>query len=234
MFVPEVKNLYPASQLAPEEKKPYAFNTGQMIMGYTEAGSKIDPAASLYEYATNDEDRGMVIGGKYNPKAMLYANQLADGMVNADKSNGLEEYFPKGMSTEFINALAKSGYVPGFEDKDTLKAVAKIVDLRMADDAKGTSGEFDGQFNTFVEQRADGYHIGLYTSTYTGRDGSWEKTYKESDVKPIMVIPHDEISKRITSTKIAATPTEIYNSKSYVKAQALRNYLDALLMTSDF
>lgn len=230
MFVPQVKNLYPASQLAPEEKEAYAYNTGTMILGETEAGKETDPAAARYTY----DDEGVVDSGKYNPRAERYAKQLADEMVNADRSNGLEEYFPKGMSTEFINALAKSGYAPGFDDPDTIKAVAKIVDLRMADDAKGNSGDFDGEFNTFVELRPDGYHIGLYTSTYTGRDGDGEKTYKESDVKPIMVIPHDEVSKRITSTKIAKTPTEIYDSKAYTKAYALGRYLDALLMTSGF
>jgi len=199
-------------------------------MRYTEAGSKTDPAAPLYEYATNDEDRGMVIGGKYNPKAMLYANQLADGMVNADKSNGLEDYFPKGMSTGFINALAKSGYVPGFEDKDTLKAVAKIVDLRVADDAKGTNRDFGSGWGVRAVKDPDGFRLELYTEDYTGRGADGEKTYRSSDTKEIAFIPHDEVS----SKKFLTSPEEILNSKSFIKAQALKGYLDALLMTSDF
>jgi hypothetical protein len=217
MFVPEVKNLYPASKVPANRKDRVESDVSEAIWKQLKR-----PNGSTAE------------NNKIDAQQMKYSNQLAFGMVRGDNSNGLEDYFPKGMNTEFINALAKSGYIPSFEDKDTIMAVGKIVDARIEDDAKGVNRDFSGQFHTFVEQKKDGYHLGIFTSEYRGRDGDGEKTYKESDVKTIMVIPHDEVSNRITSTKISATPTEIYNSKSYVKAHALRNYLDALLMTSNF
>jgi len=229
MFAPEVKNLYSASKLAPEEKGPYAHNTTQMILASTEDGKKTDPAAPLYTY----DSEGMVESGKYNPRAMRYANQLADGMVNGDKSNGLEDYFPKGMSTQFINALAKSGYVPSFEDKDTLSAVAKIVDARIKDDA-GKKDFAGGQFSVRSVRDDDGFRLELYTSEYRGRGDDGEKQYRSSGTVEIAFIPHDEISGRITRTSVANSPNEMLESKAFLKAKALDGYLDALLMTSNF
>jgi hypothetical protein len=228
MFVPEVKNLFPASQLAPEEKERYAYNTAQMILGVTEGGKKTKGSDPLYTY----DDEGVVMGGRYDPKAMRYANQLAKEMVNGDKSNGIEDYFPKGMSTQFTNALAKSGYVPGFEDKDTIAAIGKIIDARMKDDAG--EKDFVGQFAVRSVQDDDGYRLELYTSDYRGRGPDGEKQYRSSKTVEIAFIPHDEISGRITRTSVANSPNEMLQSKAFLKAKALDGYLDALLMTSGF
>lgn len=231
MYVPEVKNLLPASQLAPEEKEAVAYNTAQMILSQTKGGRDALGSDPLYTYGSG-EDAGEILDSKYTIESMRYATLLANEMANGDKSNGIEDYFPKGMSTQFTNALAKSGYVPGFNDPATLAAVAKIIEARVKDD-RGDQ-DFVGKFSVRSVQDEDGYRLELFTTDYRGRGPDGEKQYRSSGTVEIAFIPHDEISGRITRTSVANSPNEILQSKAFLKAKALDGYLDALLMTSDF
>lgn len=212
-----LRNLFPASRIPVEQKAVETQNAQSRIM------------RDVSNKGGNEGSPGS--GAAANAEA--YAKQLADGMVNGDRSNGLEDYFPKGMSTGFINALAKSGYAPGPNDPDTIKAIGSIITARTADDsarASGRGGNFGGNWGVRAVKDPDGFRLEVYTEDYTGRDESGEKTYRSSDTKEILFIPHDEVS----SKKFLTSPEEIYNSKSYLKAQALKGYLDSLLMTSDF
>lgn len=217
MFVPEVKNLYTASKI-PADMKPVAMRDAQ---------SKI-----MRDVSNKGGNEGAP-GSGVAANAERYAKVLADGMVNGDKSNGLEDYFPKGMSTGFINALAKSGYTPGPNDPDTIKAIGSIITARTADESAGSSGrgrDFGSNWGVRAVKDPDGFRLEVYTEDYTGRGADGEKTYRSSDTKEIAFIPHDEVS----SKKFLTSPEEILNSKAFIKAQALKGYLDALLMTSDF
>lgn len=214
MFVPEVKNLFPASRIPAEQK---------------DAASKDALSRIMRDVRNKGGDEGSP-GSGAAANAQRYAKTLADGMVNGDKSNGLEDYFPKGMSTGFINALAKSGYTPGPNDPDTIKAIGSIIAARTADESAGSNRDFGSNWGVRAVKDPDGFRLEVYTEDYTGRDGSGEKTYRSSDTKEILFIPHDEVS----SKKFLTSPEEIYNSKSFLKAQALKGYLDSLLMTSDF
>ena len=122
MFVPEVKNLYPASQISAGDKpaaEKEAFNAVfKKTDEYAGEGRK-----SLGRFLDTYE---------VEKEQSKYALVLAKGMVNGDKSNGLEDYFPKGMSTGFINALAKSGYAPGPNDPATQDALARLIDARVS------------------------------------------------------------------------------------------------------
>ena len=217
MFVPEVKNLYPASRISADDK-PSAIKDAQ---------SQI-----MRDVRNKGGDEGAP-GSGAAANAERYAQVLAKGMVNGDESNGLEDYFPKGMSTGFINALAKSGYVPGPNDPDTIKAIGSIIAARTADEsarAERRGGDFGSNWGVRAVKDPDGFRLEVYTEDYTGRGADGEKTYRSSDTKEIAFIPHDEVS----SKKFLTSPEEIFNSQAFVKAQALKGYLDALLMTSDF
>jgi hypothetical protein len=212
MFVPEVKNLYTASKIS-ADMKPVAMRDAQ---------------SQIMRDVSNKGGNEGAPGSGAAANAEKYAQVLADGMVNGDKSNGLEDYFPKGMSTGFINALAKSGYAPGPNDPDTIKAIGSIITARTADD--GGRRDFGGNWGVRAVKDPDGFRLEVYTEDYTGRGSDGEKTYRSSDTKEIAFIPHDEVS----SKKFLTSPEEIYNSNSFLKAQALKGYLDSLLMTSNF
>lgn len=213
--MPEVKNLFTASQIPKERKSAAKIETAKLIFDQTD------------EYAGNVY-RGSLDTQKIEEQQTSYAKILSAGMIDGDKSNGLEDYFPKGMSTQFINALAKNNIAPGPFDPDTTKAIAKIIDARVLDNLG--DNDFQGQFSVRSVKDPDGFRLELYTEQYTGRDGDGEKTYRSSDTKEIAFIPHDEVS----SKKFLTSPEEILNSKAFLKAKALDGYLDALLMTSNF
>lgn len=217
--MPEVKNLYPASQIPKTEKSAAKIELANKIFDSTD------------EYA-GQTYRGYLDTTKVEEQQKKFARVLSAGMVDGDEFNGLEDYFPKGMSVEFINAMAKNNIIPGPNDKDTIDAVAKIIDARILDNLG--KQDFQGQFNVRSVEDKDGYTLELYTSEYQGRGPDGEKRYRESDVVKIGFIPHDEVSGRIKQTRIAKSPTEILESKAFLKAKALDNYLDALLMTSGF
>jgi len=219
MFVPEVKNLYTASQIPKTEKSAAKIETTNSIMSKTD------------EYA-GQAYRGFLDTQKIEDEQTKYAKILSEGMVDGDGFNGLEDYFPKGMSVDFINAMAKNNIAPGPRDPDTIEAIAKIIDARVLDNLG--KQDFSGQFSVRSVQDDDGFTLELYTSEYRGRGADGEKQYRESDVVKIGFIPHDEISGRITSTKVARDFNEMLESKAFLKAKALDNYLDALLMTSKF
>lgn len=217
--MPEVKNLYTASQIPKENKSAAKIETAKLIFDQTD------------EYA-GQSYRGSLDTQKIEEEQTKYAKILSAGMVDGDEFNGLEDYFPKGMSTQFINAMAKNNIAPGPRDPDTIEAVAKIIDARILDNLGNQ--DFGGQFSVRSVQDEDGFRLELYTSEYRGRGADGEKQYRSSGTKEIAFIPHDEISGRITRTSVANSPTEILQSKAFLKAKALDNYLDALLMTSKF
>ena len=216
------KNLYPASQI-PAGEKPAAI---------TSASERIMSAATAALRSAGDEDLfSAKLGG--NIRSGNFAKRLAEGMVNGDKSNGLEEYFPKGMSTAFADALAKSGYAPGPDDPATIKAIGRLIAIRAQDNAG--KQELGGSFETRVERTATGYIIHAFTSDYEGRDEDGEKSYRNSPEKPIAFIPHDEVSRNPPVSEAGQsgiTNKTLLTSPAYIKAQALRGYLDALLLTS--
>ncbi len=218
MFVPEVKNLYVASQI-PKEAKTKAIADTQLAL-----------LQSTDEYAGQGR-RGFLDTDEVEKVQRKYAEVLAKGMVNGDESNGLEDYFPKGMSTGFINALAKSGYVPGPNDPDTQDALGKLIDARVAEElTTGGRSQFSGDWGVRAVKDKDGFRLEAYTEEYTGRNQDGEKTYRSSETREIAFIPHDEVS----SKKFLTSPEEILNSKAFIKAQALKGYIDSLLMTSGF
>lgn len=215
--MPEVRNLFVASRIS-ADMKPVAMRDAQ---------------SQIMRDVSNKGGNEGAPGSGAAANAEKYAQVLADGMVNGDKSNGLEDYFPKGMSTGFINALAKSGYAPGPNDPDTIKAIGSIITARTADESSSVSGRgsnFGGNWGVRAVKDPDGFRLEVYTEDYTGRGSDGEKTYRSSDTKEIAFIPHDEVS----SKKFLTSPEEILNSNSFIKAQALKGYLDALLMTSGF
>jgi hypothetical protein len=210
-----LKNLFPATRIPKAEKDKASDEAALSIV------KRSSP------YIGRGRDRAEAESQQND-----YAKRLAKAMVNGDDSNGVEEYFPKSMSTQFINALAKSNYAPGPFDRDTLDAVSKIIDLRVADNLG--KQDFSGDFSIRSVQDDDGFRLELYTSEYRGRGADGEKQYRSSGAKEIAFIPHDEVSGRITKTKVANYPTEMFESKAFLKAKALDGYLDALLMTSGF
>jgi len=213
------RNLFPASQI-PADKKPAAI---------TSASERIMSEATAALRRSGDEDLfSAKLGG--NIRSGNFAKRLAEGMVNGDKSNGLEDYFPKGMSTAFGRALSKSGYAPGPDDPDTIKAIGQLIAIRAQDEAG--KQELGGSFETRVERTEQGYRILAFTSDYEGRDDDGEKSYRNSPEKPIAFIPHDEVSRSNPSSLVGTKTPTIFNSPAYIKAQALRGYLDALLLTS--
>ena len=215
MFVPEVKNLYTASRIAEGDK---AKSIGDVSLSLVK---KTSP------YIGRGRDRA-----EAESQQNGYAKQLAETMVNGDKFNSIEDYFPKGMSTPFINALAKSGIAPGPFDKDTVDAIAKIIDARVQDNLG--KQDFEGQFSIRSVSDEKGYTLELYTTAYRGRGADGEKQYRSSNTVKVGFIPHDEVSGRITRESVANYPNEILESKAFLKAKALDGYLDALLMTSNF
>lgn len=218
-FVPEARNLLVASLIPKAEKSREKVLTENRIMGLTD-----EYAGAAY--------RGFLDTNKITESQTKHAKTLARAMIDGDESNGLEDYFPKSFSTNFINALARSGYVPGPKDPDTIRAIGKIVDARVLDDLENQ--DFQGQFSVRSVQDPDGFRLELYTTLYQGRGEDGEKRYRSSGTKEIAFIPHDEISGRITRTSVANSPDEMLKSKAFLKAKALDGYLDALLMTSDF
>lgn len=214
-----LRNLFSASRIPKTEKSAAKIELTKSLVSKTD------------EYA-GQAYRGFLDTNKIEEEQTKYAKVLSAGMVDGDASNGIEDYFPKGMSTQFINALAKSGYAPGPFDKDTQDAVARIIDARVLDNLE--KQDFQGQFSVRSVQDEDGFRLELYTSEYRGRGADGEKQYRSSGTKEIAFIPHDEISGRITRTSVANSPTEMLQSKAFLKAKALDGYLDALLMTSGF
>jgi hypothetical protein len=218
MFVPEVKNLYTASKIPKEAKANAIADTQNALVRSTD------------EYAGQGR-RGFLDTDEVEKMQTKYAGVLAKGMVNGDEFNGVEEYFPKGMSTGFINALAKSGYAPGPNDPDTQNALAKLIDARVAEElTTGGRSQFTGDWGVRAVKDPDGFRLEAYTEEYTGRGQDGEKTYRSSETREIAFIPHDEVS----SKKFLTSPEEILNSKAFIKAQALKGYIGSLLMTSGF
>ena len=219
-----LKNLFPASRIPAADKPAAEKEALSAILKKTDeyAGETRKSWQAYYDTYQIEKEQGK------------YAEVLAKGMVNGDKSNGLEDYFPKGMSTGFINALAKSGYSPGPNDPATQDALARLIDARVSQELLIKGGRdgirFGGNWGVRAVKDPDGFRLEAYTEDYTGRDSYGEKTYDSSDTVEIAFIPHDEVS----SKKFLTSPEEIYNSNSFIKAQALKGYLDALLMTSDF
>lgn len=221
MFIPAVKNLFPASQIAEPDKPKVAGDVYARIY------------SSLSPYVGLDRDRG-----EADSQQKGYARELANAMVRGDEDNSVEAYFPRGMATRFINALAASGYVPGPNDKDTIDVVSKIIDLKVTDNLNGRYG-FYGDFNLQAIAKEDGYHLEVNTTAYMGRGADGEKQYKSSKSIEVGFIPHDEISSRIyqqtKNTGINGPSINgLLDSKSFLKAKGLEGYLDALLMTSGF
>jgi hypothetical protein len=214
-----LRNLFPAARIPKTEKSAAKIETTNSIMSKTD------------EYA-GQAYRGFLDTQKIEEEQNKYAKTLSAGMVDGDGFNGLEDYFPKGMSTQFINALAKNNIAPGPNDPDTINAIARIIDARVLDNLE--KQDFQGQFSVRSVQDPDGFRLELYTSEYRGRGEDGEKQYRSSGTKEIAFIPHDEISGRITRTSVANSPDEMLKSKAFLKAKALDGYLDALLMTSDF
>jgi len=204
---PGARNLFQASAI-PDEMKPVAVDAVQR---------KIEK-----QVANLGGNEGQP-GSGAAAKAEELANKLAETMVYGNGYNGLEEYFPKSMSLQFINALAKDGYVPGPSDPDTIFAIGNIITARTSD----PNFLGFGNIETRVSRDADGYRISAYTSDYQGRDADGEKSYRNGPEKEIAFIPHDEVSR-----KAPASYEERLTSPAYLKANALRSYLDALNLTS--
>lgn len=205
------RNLFQASAI-PAEMKPVAIEATQ---------KRIER-----QIANLGGNEGLPGSGAAK-KAQDYAKQLATAMVEGDGYNGLEDYFPKSMNTEFINALAKDGYTPGPNDPDTIKAIGNMITARIKD-ASGKM-EMGGSFDTFVDNGPKGFRILAFTNTYEGRDENGEKSYRKSPDKEIAFIPHDEVS----ANDLGSWESRL-NSPAYLKANALRGYLDALFLTSGF
>jgi len=202
-----VRNLFQASAI-PAEMKPVAIEATQR---------KIE--RQVANLGGNEGQPGSGVAAK----AEELANNFARAMVEGDGYNGLEDYFPKSMSIQFVNALGKDGYTPGPSDPDTIFAIGNIITARLRDPAFIGGGNLE----TRVSRDADGYRIAVYTSVYRGRDDDGEKSYENGPEKEIAFIPHDEVSR-----KAPASYEERLTSPAYLKANALRSYLDALTLTS--
>ena len=224
MFNDKVKDLFPMMRLKDEAvRAKIEKSTASQILEQTKFSQ--DDYVAL---------RDKMPASEIESKAKADADKLAKAMVDGG-SMGTEEWAWKGISNEFVNALANSGYRPGPNDPLTKEAIGNLIAAKVADynlPNKGT--DFNGQFHVMAYEKKDGYHIAAYTSDYRGRDGNGEKLYKNSQRVTIAVVPHDEISKRLNETGNQRQPGELMESKAYCKATGLRLYLNALMLTSNF